>query len=143
MLSKLTPEETATHYGVKLEQLPIIEHIWANRNTENLFSIHLNEFNKPEMFYQVNLFMEYEGKQYNLDELIAKFLHLERNDNGIKIICYNPDMLGYTLHSFIFRCCDVVRTLNKLRKLDSLQGAAWNYNLIDNRQECNAHEKLV
>lgn len=135
MLLKLTPEETATRYGLEFEQLPIIEQIWANRNTENLFSVRLNEFNERKMTYQANFYMEYEGKEYKLDGLISVLLHLELNDNGVKIIGCGHDMLGFTLYSLTRRCSDVVRTLNKLYELDNLQASAWNYNLIDNRSD--------
>lgn len=127
MSLQLTTQETLMAYGICVEQLPIIEHIWDNRNVKNAFSVRLNKLSSSKITRQANFSIEYNGNQYSLDCLISSLLGLKFKDCGVKIVGCGQDMFSATLYELINRCRDVMRSLGKLYTLDSKKDAAWYY----------------
>lgn len=112
MKTSLDPQEFFRTYGICIEQLPVIEHIWRNRNTKNFVSVRLNKLSKSKMVRQANFSIEYNGEKYMLDRLIASLSGLKLKDGSVKIIGCGQDMFSAALYDFLNHCRNIVIGLN-------------------------------
>lgn len=76
----LSPQEMFRTYGVCIEQIPVIEHIWRNRNTKNFVSVCLNKLSKSKTVRQASFSIEYNGEKIHVRSpyYIAFKLKIER-----------------------------------------------------------------